>query len=265
MRDDAGSPGGDDRVQSRRRFVVKAWLRFFRVVNLPTVPGDVLVGAAVVAAFACDDPSSAVRFRPIALALACVASCCLYLFGLADNDIVGAAKDKDRPIPLGEISLTAARSVRALCLFGALIVGTGLPAGWWPSSFALVCMIVLYNRTKFSPAMGLCRGLNVLCGGLLVIPGGTPRGLGAVLGLAFLWTICITFVTLYSKGEETDPVKRQRVGFLIGAIVYLQLGALLLAYEFSPTIVTRNLLLAGAGLLIVLRLMKRFLPGVSAS
>ena len=27
---------------------MKAWLRLFRVVNLPTVPGDVLVGAAAV-------------------------------------------------------------------------------------------------------------------------------------------------------------------------------------------------------------------------
>ena len=28
------------------RFRLHNWLKFFRVVNLPTVPGDVLVGAA---------------------------------------------------------------------------------------------------------------------------------------------------------------------------------------------------------------------------
>ena len=83
------------------RFGLHNWLKFFRVVNLPTVPGDVLVGAA--AATWCVRASlSAQELASVALAVA--ASCCIYMFGLADNDIVGAATDKDRPIPDGEIS-----------------------------------------------------------------------------------------------------------------------------------------------------------------
>ena len=55
-----------------------------------------------------------------------------------------------------------------------------------------------------------------------------------------------------------DAAKKRRVGFLIGAIVYLQLIALIV-FPVKPFLV------AGAVLLIVLRLMKRFLPEVSAS
>ena len=73
-----------------------------------------------------------------------------------------------------------------------------------------------------------------------------------------VWTIYIAFVTWYSAGEETDPEKKRRVGFLIGAIVYLQLIVLLI-FRVDP------LLLTGAALLVVLRLMKRVLPEVSAS
>ena len=71
-------------------------------------------------------------------------------------------------------------------------------------------------------------------------------------------TIYIAAVTWYSTGEELDPAKKRRVGFLIGAIVYLQLIALLI-FRVNP------LLLTGAALLVILRLLKRFLPGVSAS
>ena len=55
-----------------------------------------------------------------------------------------------------------------------------------------------------------------------------------------------------------DATKKRRVGFLVGAVVYLQLTALLV---FG----VRPLLIAGAVLLVALRLMKRLLPRVSAS
>ena len=54
-----------------------------------------------------------------------------------------------------------------------------------------------------------------------------------------------------------DAAKKRRVGFLVGAIVYLQIIALL---AFQSGIVV----LVGV-LLVVMRLMKRFLPEVSAS
>ena len=244
--------------------MTRAWLRFFRVVNLPTVPGDVLVGAAAVLCgghflTSCQETAS-----PLALVAACAAGVLIYMFGLADNDIVGAATDADRPIPEGCISFRAARIARGLCLFGAMIAGAvaNLPPAWWIAAFALAVTVVVYNRTKWCFAMGLCRGLNVACGGAVFcvsLTSGQETAFLVLLSACIaLWTLYIAVVTKYSEGEDLDPEKKRRVGFLIGAIVYLQLIALIVLY-------VRPLLIAGAVLLVVLRLMKRLLPEVSAS
>ena len=255
---------------------MKAWLRFFRVVNLPTVPGDVLVGASAVIYWTVNarrtvpyDVSAGLRL----VAFAALASVFMYMFGLADNDIVGVEKDEGRPIPNGEISLGEARLARGLSLFAVMIVGAlgNLPSAWWMVSLALALVVVVYNRTKWNFAMGLCRGLNVLCGvaALTVstamrndIPVGTLEDVfvSAIMWvpLFLVWMVYIAEVTWYSTGEELNPAKKRRVGFLIGAIVYLQLIALLIFR-------VNSLLLAGAALLVVLRLMKRLLPEVSAS
>ena len=118
---------------------MKAWLRFFRVVNLPTVPGDIWVGAVAVwfgAGIICD--YGAPLFN------ATIAGVLLYMFGLADNDIVGAKADKGRPIPEGQIPMWAAQVARGICLLGAIVVarvpdvfaGVPLPEGWrmWQSA-----------------------------------------------------------------------------------------------------------------------------------
>ena len=246
-----------------------AWLKFFRVVNLPTVPGDVWVGA--VAAWA---GVGIVTDYGTALFNATVASACLYLYGLADNDIVGAKTDRDRPIPEGRISLTAARIARALCLLAVLLVGhlpdpvagRPLPSAWWVVASLLLLSIVLYNRTKLWWLMGVCRGLNVASGAAAAIGAMTcyPDCSNIAVGdfwalwlVALVWTGYIAAVTKYSEGEELDEAKRRRVGFLVGAIVYLQITALLL---FRSGIV-----IVMAVLLVVLRLLKRLLPEVSAS
>ena len=229
------------------------------MVNLPTVPGDVLVGAAVVCVSLASGQESA---SP--LVVACVASVFLYMFGLADNDIAGARTDTGRPIPDGQISMRAARIARGFCLFGALISGAmaNLPPAWWIAASVLVGAVVIYNRTKNWALMGLCRGLNVMCGAAAVSSSldatGLSRPLWIAMGVVLVWTVYIAAVTKYSEGEESDPAKKRRVGFLVGAIVYLQLIALLI-FRVNP------LLLTGAALLVVLRLTKRFLPEVSAS
>ena len=245
---------------------MKAWLRFFRAVNLPTVPGDVWVGA-VAAWFGVD----IICDYGAPLFNATIASVLLYMFGLADNDIVGAETDEGRPIPEGQISMRTARIARALCVLGAIAVGLApdpvalkpLPWAWWPAAFALLLSVVVYNRTKSWTLMGICRGLNVLCGGIVAC--GTffdyiERGPFVWWPLAVVvavWTVYIAAVTKYSEGEEMDAAKKRRVGFLVGAIVYLQIIALLC---FQSGIV----ILVGV-LLIMMRLMKRLLPEVSAS
>ena len=239
--------------------MIKPWLKFFRVVNLPTVPGDVLVGAA--ASGWIQSCASLTSDWEVAspLVAACVVGVFLYLFGLADNDIVGAPTDRGRPISEGAISLGAARIARGLCLFAALVAGAAanLPPAWWIAAFSLAVTVVVYNRTKWCVAMGLCRGLNVLCGGAAVLKSGLESAFPLWVCVA-VWTLYIAAVTKYSECEEMDDEKKRRVGFLIGAIIYLQLIALLV-FPVKP------LLIVGAVLLIVLRLMKRFLPEVSAS
>ena len=236
------------------------WLRFFRVVNLPTVPGDVLAGAAAVMA-ALSRPVGA-----LPLAAACAAGVFLYMFGLADNDIVGAPTDVGRPVADGQISLRAARIARGICLFAAMVAGAAanLAPAWWVAAFLLAVAVVVYNRTKWCLAMGLCRGLNVICGAGMALPPVVENGAELTPALvasgvcAAVWTVYITAVTKYSEGEELDADRKRRVGFLIGAIVYLQLLALLV-FGVKP------LLVAGAVLLVVLRFSKRLLPKVSAS
>ena len=246
-----------------------SWLKLFRVVNLPTVPGDVLVGAAVVfVALA----GTGLTVAPLALVFwAALASVFLYLFGLVDNDIVGAKTDKGRPIPNGEISLGVACLARFLCLAAAIGIALGfrLPGLWWPMAFSLLVSVVLYNRTKWSFLMGVCRALNLGCG---VVAANTVYSMDAALllepaaVLCVIWLAYIWAVTWYSKGEEDDPEKKRRVGALVGGIVYLQLTALLvLSLMFPQVAAMRPLLVAGAVMLILLRLFKTVLPKVSAS
>jgi hypothetical protein len=255
---------------------VLAWLRLFRVVNLPTVPGDVLVGAACVAALNPSAYSSLGDLAAPSIAGAAFASVLLYMYGLADNDIVGAKTDQGRPIPDGLVSLFAARLARALCWFGTLAIGYAvrLPPEWWCMAMLLLVSIALYNRTKTSVHMGLCRALNVLCGAAALSPRVIPvdtsrwealanRGAFAALAAAFVWLVYIAAVTKYSEGEELDDAKKTRVGFLVGAIVYLQLAALLALALVSPAV--KPMLVAGALLLVALRVSKRLFPRVSAS
>ena len=90
-----------------------------------------------------------------------------------------------------------------------------------------------------------------------------PETLLYVGSAALVWTLYIAGVTKYSEGEEKQPGKRATVGFLIGALVYLQLAALVAFALQAPS--TRGLLLTGAALLVLLRVVKRALPKVSAS
>ncbi len=198
-----------------------------------------------------------------ALAAASIASILLYMFGLADNDIVGAATDTDRPIPQGLISLGAAKIARALCLVSALAVAVvvGLPNLWWVPCAGIAVSILLYNRTKWSFVMGLCRGFNLLCGFAAAYPALPPNRKGAFIAAA-VWTIYIAAVTKYSEGEETDPARKRRVGILIGALVWLQLAVTLV-----PALIFNDFFFAIAQLAMIalLFLFKRLMPKVSAS
>ncbi|MBQ3287818.1 MAG: UbiA family prenyltransferase [Kiritimatiellae bacterium] len=245
------------------------WLRLFRVVNLPTVPGDVLAGAAywmwVLGRAGRYDVS-------LGCALAAgLASVFMYMFGLADNDIVGAKYDKGRPIPDGEISLGAARIARGLCLFAVLVTGAvaNLPPSWWIVAFVLMLICVAYNRTKKPVLMGVCRALDVECGmAAAQQTSAAPAAHAFISGLSeialpLVWFVFFAAVTKYSEGEEDDPARKRRVGVLIGAVVYLQLAVLAACTAANPSL--SPLLVSGVAMLVLLWGLKFALPKVSAS
>ncbi|MBO7308934.1 MAG: RdgB/HAM1 family non-canonical purine NTP pyrophosphatase [Kiritimatiellae bacterium] len=253
-------------IRSVKKPSLKSWLRLFRFVNIPTVPGDILVGAAAAVTALGDG-----IYSPVKLAAAAAASVFFYLFGLVDNDIVGAKTDENRPIADGEISLAAARVARGLFWAAAVALGYcfELPHPWWIVSFALLCSIIVYNRTKRSLVMGLCRALNVLSGAVVFLSGFEVQGarLFIFVGIvSFIWLLYVSYLTYYASDENRYPSKKPFVRLLIAMIVYLQLLALIVfAVSFPPSTPIRHMLFAGAGLLITLRVFKFLMRDVSAT
>ena len=216
------------------------WLRFFRVPNLPTAPGDALVGAAFM--MPADNAT-----LPQALA-ACVGVLFMYMYGLADNDLADAAHDAetspDRPIPCGEISPRAAMAAMFACLIAAsllpnLLVRFALPNGRLPLSWnvgmvLLVCCIYAYNRKKRAWLMGACRGLSVICGGMAAwVPDYHPYTqhllpvnwylLMSLFVVAAGWGIYIVSVTKLSEGEERPSEGLGNRRFVLGLSAFLPL------------------------------------------
>lgn len=229
---------------------LNAWLQLFRLPNLPTAPGDALAGAALLMGLFPETFGG----RWTAALAAGGASFFLYLFGLADNDLVGAADDAvhapDRPIPREALSVTAVRLARAVCLLAAfgLAFGAGLRQFWALMAVALVACILSYNRTKNVLLMGCCRGLSLVAGGTAVMPDGLWRApvvwqagdpwmtflvAEAVLVLAALgWTGYIAAVTLLSVGEARASEGLGNRRYVLGVAAFLPLVALVPAVAY---------------------------------
>ena len=221
------------------------WLRFFRVPNLPTAPGDALAGAAFM--MPVGDTTLVQGFA------AGVGALFMYMYGLADNDLVGARTDAvnapDRPIPRGEISRAAATVAMVACLVAACLVpnwivgfvrpGTQMPQAWSVAMFALMCCIFAYNRLKRAWLMGACRGLSVVCGGLAAwVPDLHPYTrellpenwylLVSLAVLAMGWAAYVESVTKLSEGEERPSEGLGNRRYLLGLSAFLPLLAFVL-------------------------------------
>ena len=221
------------------------WLRFFRVPNLPTAPGNALAGAAFMM------PAGDATL-PQAFAAA-VGVLFMYMYGLADNDLADAAQDAetspDRPIPRGEISQRAAMAAMFLCLLAAcllpnwivwLVLPKGrLPLSWNVTMALLLCCIYAYNRMKRAWLMGACRGLSVVCGGLAAwVPDLHPYTrellpenwylLVSLAVLAMGWAAYIESVTKLSEGEERPSEGLGNRRYLLGLSAFLPLLAFVL-------------------------------------
>ena len=216
------------------------WLRFFRVPNLPTAPGDALVGAAFMM------PAGDATL-PQAFA-ASVGVLFMYMYGLADNDLVGASTDAvnapERPLPRGEISRGAATAAMFVCLLAACLLpnwvlrfvrpGAQMPLAWNVAMIVLMSCVYLYNRLKRAWLMGACRGLSVICGGMAAwVPDLhpytqklLPESWWLLLSLGVLamgWSAYIGSVTKLSEGEERASEGLGNRRYLLGLSAFLPL------------------------------------------
>jgi len=230
---------------------LRPWLQFFRLPNLPTAPGDALAGAALLLG-AFPETFGARLSATMGGLLPALASGAaawfFYLFGLADNDIAGAAEDArntpERPIPSGRISMRAAKLARVLCLLMALGIGAvaDLPWTWWVVAAWLVAVICIYNRVKGALLMGCCRGLSLLAGGAALFRGDMVKGthafelggdgatmlvgVGALLLAALGWILYIGAVTKLSEGEERESEGLGNRRYVLGLAAFVPLTAL---------------------------------------
>ncbi len=143
-------------------------LRFLRVPGVFTALADIMAGYFIVRL----GGAGAEQLASLKFLLG--ASACLYLAGMAWNDIFDVEEDAnlrpERPLPSGQLSMTSAFFLAAcLTVAGLLLAMTAGMASFLVAA-ALTLMIVFYDAlAKHVPAlgpltMGGCRGLNLLLG-----------------------------------------------------------------------------------------------------
>jgi 4-hydroxybenzoate polyprenyltransferase len=243
-----------------------SWFAYIELVRLPNVFTAV---ADVVAGFLFTHP----RLAPgdgWRLLVLVAASSCLYLAGMALNDLFDRAIDAqerpNRPVPSGRISPGAAgRLGWTLLIFGLGLAwgATGLGHGDLRPGLVgtvLAGCIVLYDgylkRTPLGPlGMGACRLLNVLLG-MSLIAGPWQGAHWLVAGALGLY---ITGVTWFARTEATES----RPLHLLLALVVLLGGVAMLEWvpertEHTIALLRQQpfrwtLLIAFLGLIIGLR------------
>lgn len=199
------------------------------------------------------------------------ASACLYMGGMAINDLCDAERDRRlhpaRPIPMGRIS-----PAQAFAIGGGLIAaGVLIAATLGPRVAAVAAQIALFViaydsvlkkwRVPGSAAMGLLRGLNFAMG--MAAGGALFRDPPAFFAPAALATFVfvLTFLSTFEEGPKTRA--------LLGAGIVLAAAALLapLAFVRMPLRAAAPLAFAAGALLWtgfsgLRREPEDFLPGV---
>lgn len=179
----------------------RAYLELTRVSNLPTVVTNALAGVGAASL-------GGATLRPWPIVAAPLGAACLYLAGMALNDLADRRHDAvdrpQRPIPSGRISPRAALGM----VIGGFVAGlavlatTGLAALAWGG--ALVIAIVAYDllHKRFAGAaiiMGLCRALvyplSIAAVTARFIPTGAELVWGAWLaGVMWAYIVAVTVV-----------------------------------------------------------------------
>lgn len=176
-----------------------------RVSNLPSAWGNVLAGAAVVAAWGvlvqvADGAGMSLEgFIKAAweggLGWAMLAGTLMYLAGMLLNDAKDASWDRihrpERPIPSGRVAHRAVWAAGFVCWAGGILAGMMVEGGW-AFTLALALAVVGYTWTHKDWAGGVvlmaaCRTLLVLLGsatlaGSVAVPWWVPSLAGLALG-----------------------------------------------------------------------------------
>src|SRR5579875_3646065 len=144
---------------------IPAYLQLIRLPNVLTAAADSLAGW-LLAGGSLAEPG---RWLPLTSA-----SMALYASGTALNDVfdleVDRAERPGRPLPSGQVPISAARSIGGLGLLlgPALALGGGSLNAAAVAAILAVCILAYdagVKRTPLGPVlMGACRGLNVLMG-----------------------------------------------------------------------------------------------------
>ena len=227
------------------------WLRLVRLPNLFTAIADPLAGALAAGAQPRNAP---------AIAVAMLASACLYAAGIVLNDLHDFKRDlkerPDRPLPSGKIRRWEALSLAT----GLMLAGIG---GLWalgpPASLvgtllvaAIITYDVLVKEAPIAPAvMGLCRAFNLLLGMSLVPVEASPADGAIRATIISVLGVYVLGITLFARREASRPLVRQ---LLPGAVLMLAAIAVLCGLRFLfPHFATQPAgLLWAAGLLAVL-------------
>lgn len=200
---------------------MRPYLELIRLPAVFTAPSDVLAGLALAAA-------AGAQLGDGAIVALIAASICVYMAGMAANDVfdakVDAVERPSRPIPSGRVSLGAAWGlVLALHATGiGLAAMVGAPA--MAAVGGTIALTYLYNAalkdSLVGPlAMGACRWGNALIG-VSVMGWPTAWWLWAVPATTAFFVMALTFTSRHEvDGATADQLRIPLAVMLLGAIL----------------------------------------------
>ncbi len=214
------------------------WAALVRLPNVFTILSDTLAAAILVTAGA---------LPPLVVVLCVVASVLVYWAGMILNDVVDLEEDRQtrthRPLVRGHISPVIAGHIgNGMLLIAPIVIlfATNVfrqQALWMGAAFLTSAALSLCVRTYDSPLkktgvgpllMGLCRSLNILTTGFVMlavspVESGLPKSL---LVLAGGIGVYILGITVFARREEGDS---SPAGLSLGLILEVAGLALLAA------------------------------------
>lgn len=219
------------------------WFRLLRLPNLLTVPGDPLAG------FLLASLGGSLPARPAVLFCAAGASLALYAFGLVLNDLMDIEVDRverpERPLPSGVISVGQARIAALTLALAGLNLAQYVGVAALVVAGMLAALIVLYNAWLKRiavigvVAMGLCRGLSLLLGGVAAVESCSDLLHGGAVPLWIAFGGVTLYVVAFSVVARDEMASEKPMGFarwlplvVVGVTLPIVFGAV--SYRHKP-------------------------------